>query len=402
MALLMQTLVALYALLGFTTAVIDAGATLLLWQEFGSLHQVLLFMLSMFMAMPIAAVIIGWLNSRLIKQVGLFISFYSAFVISVVILMHAPTFYAYPWVFGALSGVMFSSFWLTISATVTRFFNDEEQAEFHARSGMITIVCYALTPLLIFAVNAVGGSIRYVYAASFFSAAAGLVVLLRLQLPAEEQKSFNMFTVFSRSRVELTTMASLALIAGMRTGVFWAFFSVVIFIVLKSLTSWSIVSFLLSVTASGTILLLKRIHTFRLFEELFLVSGFIYAAVIVFFIANVSPATFLLFAFTNAIYTSVVNVTYSKMLFTVINQDEQYQNRTTEYSVLTEVMQSIGMVIPVVILGPAFIAATDQNNLLLVGLMFIIISYIPHVFFHIIKRSAVLRSALAYDVDQIV
>ncbi len=349
-------------------------------------------MISMFFALGTCSFIFGMIIDKLGPKVGLISSLLLYSFLSGSFLFYADFLSQLPF-FGFVTGAAITSFALTTNSIASSSIPAEDQTKYLTQYQSWSNLIYMISPLVTSGSILLYKSVKPLLGIAFVSSVIALVFLKNITF--HQKKEFFDFSLFypkKNNHKERMTLFALGLVTGIKSGIFWALFSVMTLIVLGSITYWGIVSFALKVVSIITLKSLEKVKKIESFEQLFLGFGIMYSAMIVLFLTNVSSPMYLLLLTVDAVFTPLVWLVFYKTSYTLSKENPRFQHFSTEYNVLNEVALAIGRIIPLLILGPAFaIAHTKNEKMLIVAFTFIFVSYIPNLFFHIFKRSHALK-----------
>lgn len=375
----------------FHLSILASGAfvDLFLWQKTQSLNTILTYNLGAFLTLPLFAFLIAWL----IEYIGPKVSYLLATLFSLsfvfVLLFTQDLIIAQPLLLGLIKGVALGSLISASDFLHTKLSRTE--ADIGRFSAVNSLVRVALPPLLAF-LALHQGSFTPIFQIGLFSFLALGLVTAFIPFPSTDFK-FNLPVALLPTRQtnpEKPLLAKASFLLGIKDGFFFSLLNIIIFHLTGGLRGWGIFTFALGLLS----LLLGLAYQYLFSQTQSLVLLGFGAAVFTMgslaFAAQFNLTGLILFATTYTLLTTTFSLTLSPINTQISALDNLNEDLVVEYSVFNQLYQSLGRLIPILVLLYLNVNLKDPG--LLEGVIFAI-SLIPFTIIKVLSQSLALRHA---------
>jgi hypothetical protein len=370
---------------------INTTLAITIWDQTSSFSPVISYHLYLFTAILPSAIITALMLKAMDPVITLGISIISWFFLGVLATISPELLLTNIPIFGFITGLANTTLFMTSSFITTNFINNQNPTGYQAESNKWRLLAHITVPIALTSSFLIYKSPIIPLSMAAVSSLIALVLSTRLRFATTpKQFAWRVFG-FPSPNPERHILTLLAIGYGIRDGIFWALFSVVVLMVLGSVEYWGIATILFTFISYITNHYLKKLTVSPIIlKQILFGFGVLYTASIVLFIANPIPLAFIGFAAVDAIFFPLLTLSYQRLSMELGSLDPDFSERSTEYTLFNELAVGVGRLIPLIALGPLFINATSNSNNLIIFIVFIVISLIPTALLGVLQSSRLL------------
>lgn len=345
-----------------------------LWQETSSLLTIATYNLSIFITIPIVAILSCYLaqkiNVKLVYNLAIF-----SYLIQCLTLIIFKTYIVNILVpFGIVSGLAigFQSYAYNL---ITEEVTKEKREEFFGNHSALQNLLGLILPLLysILVVKVTTYNSLFILALLLFILLGGTFY----KFSVYRQQSIFLFKEILKipgTNIDKIKIIWLKFLAGIQSGLTWSLTGIVLLSLLNNLIRWSLFTTILTfISILGCYFYSHKI-SIGYSKYFFTAAALLFAFSCLVLAVEFSLYSLILFLIVNTFMGIVMSVNYDAIINDLIEEDTQIEKLKEEYHALLEIPLAVGRILPLLVI--LMLGINDSQNFLL-RIVFLIIAPIP-------------------------
>ncbi len=372
-----------------STVASGAFVDLFLWQQTQSLRTILIYNLGAFITLPLMAFIIAWLIEYIGPKISYLLAIFFSISFVLVLIFTQDLIVAQPFLLGLIKGVSLGSLLTVADFLQTKLSRTE--ADIGRFSSISSLVKVAMPPVLAFIALSYN-SFGLIFRLGLISLIILSIFTILAPFPSTDFK-FNLKAALLPTRKtnpEKPILAKAHFLMGIKDGFFFSLLNIIIFFLVGGLRGWGIFTFALGAFS----FLLGIIYQYLFDQEQSLVllafGAVAFTAGSIAFASQFNLTGLILFATTYTLLNTTFSLTINPINSQISSLDSLNEDLVVEYGIFSQIYQSFGRLIPILVL--IFLNVSLKDPGALEGVIFAI-SLVPFTIISVLRHSLALRHA---------
>ena len=347
---------------------------LFIWQSSQNLMHVLWFNLFVFLGIPLAAMMSGYIsektNTRMTYTIGLTLY---VFELVIIILLKNDLSRFLPLV-GFITGLAVGAQAFSHNVICELITTPLDRERFYGKKGVLQNMVYLIFPPLL-AYISVRFSFLLLFAIVIVIFLAAVILTLSLSL-AETPDRFELKQIIQIPGTNPDKLALLKIkfLFGVQNGLFWSVLGIILLTQIGSLVGWGFVTSFLTLLALIATFILSHKETAAVAQFVNITSAFVFAIAGILLAVNFDLPALLFYMLVQTLLGVALTVNFDATINNLIEEDTEISHLRKEYHVLAEIAVGAGRLLPI---GVLLLFKSYLASLAILRIPFLVIALVP-------------------------